>query len=147
MEEHRPRKLLDQVRACLELGEGMPSASNTIPIARSRPASAGAGGTPYRHGVPVESTPTSSAGVAWLSAAPWIQQLPGIDLGTDSHRHIVLNCQRKHVRMWRCDSPIALSVTTPARFTGNRQEVSISENETCLAGNPARQANDRQGVY
>jgi hypothetical protein len=26
-------------------------------------------------------------------------------------------------------------------------EVSISENETCLAGLPARQANDRQGIY
>ena len=26
MEEHRPKKLLDQVRACPELAEGMPSA-------------------------------------------------------------------------------------------------------------------------
>lgn len=40
MEEHRPKKLLDQVRACPELAEGMPSASNAIPIAPSRPTSA-----------------------------------------------------------------------------------------------------------
>jgi len=45
MEEHRPKKLLDQVRACPELGEGMPSASNTIPIAPSRPTSAGSSAT------------------------------------------------------------------------------------------------------
>ena len=51
MEEHRPRKLLDQVYACPELAEGMPSASNTQ------------------------------------------------DLGTAGHRHIVLNGQRKRVRM------------------------------------------------
>ena len=36
MEGHRPKKLLDQVRAYPELGEGMPSASNAGPIARSR---------------------------------------------------------------------------------------------------------------
>ncbi len=30
MDEHRPKKLLDQARACPEPGEGMPSASNTI---------------------------------------------------------------------------------------------------------------------
>jgi hypothetical protein len=41
MEEHRPKKLLDQVRACPELAEGMPSASNTIPIAPSKPTPAG----------------------------------------------------------------------------------------------------------
>jgi hypothetical protein len=49
MEEHRPKKLLDQVHACPacpersrgELGEGMPSASNTISIIRSRLTSAG----------------------------------------------------------------------------------------------------------
>jgi hypothetical protein len=32
MEEHRPKRLSDQVRACLELGEGMPSASNTTSV-------------------------------------------------------------------------------------------------------------------
>jgi hypothetical protein len=31
MEDHRPKKLLDQVHACPEPGEGMPSASNTLP--------------------------------------------------------------------------------------------------------------------
>ena len=30
MEEHRPKKFLDQVRACPELGEGMPSASRAV---------------------------------------------------------------------------------------------------------------------
>ena len=45
MEEHRPKKLLDQVRACPERFEGMPSASNTIPIAPSRPMSAGSHAT------------------------------------------------------------------------------------------------------
>jgi len=45
MEEHRPKKLLDQVRACPQLAEGMPSASNTVPIAPSRPTSAGSNAT------------------------------------------------------------------------------------------------------
>ena len=36
MEEHRSKRILDQVRVCRELAEGMPSASNTIPIAPSR---------------------------------------------------------------------------------------------------------------
>jgi hypothetical protein len=51
MEEHRPKKLLDQVRACPELGTGMPSASNTIPsddvhpLAPSKPTSAGSSAT------------------------------------------------------------------------------------------------------
>ena len=63
--------------------------------------------------------------MAWLSAAPWIQQLPGIDLGTDSHRHIVLNWQQKRVRIWRRDSPIMLFEVTPVQFTGNWTEVSM----------------------
>jgi len=41
MDKHRARKLLDQVSACPERFEGMPSASNTIPIAPSRPTPAG----------------------------------------------------------------------------------------------------------
>ena len=46
MDGHRPKELLDQVRAYPELGEGTPSASNTIPIARSRPTSAGSNAAP-----------------------------------------------------------------------------------------------------
>jgi hypothetical protein len=38
VEEHRPKNLLDQVLACAQLAEGMPSASNTISMAPSRPA-------------------------------------------------------------------------------------------------------------
>jgi len=45
MEEHRPKKLLDQVRACPELAEGMPSASNTTPIVPSKPTLAGSNAT------------------------------------------------------------------------------------------------------
>ena len=45
MEGHGCKKLLDQVRACPEFAEGMPSASNTIPIAPSRPTSAGLNAT------------------------------------------------------------------------------------------------------
>ena len=45
IEEHRPKKLLEQIRACPELAEGMPSASNTIPIAPTRPTSAGSNAT------------------------------------------------------------------------------------------------------
>lgn len=45
MEEHRPKKLLDQVRARSELGEGMPSASNTVPGEPNEPTATGAGGT------------------------------------------------------------------------------------------------------
>jgi hypothetical protein len=41
MEEHPLKKLLDQIHAYRELGEGTPFAPEAVPIARSRPTSAG----------------------------------------------------------------------------------------------------------
>jgi hypothetical protein len=70
MEGHRPKELLDQVRAYPELGEGTPSASNTIPIARSRPTAAGSNATSLSAAYVTRPKPTSRGrGVPHLGLA------------------------------------------------------------------------------
>ena len=86
--ERRPNKLLGQVRACPELTQGMASASNTIPIAPSRPTSAGSNAT---------STSTAggtqclqkTAGIIVNSSRPCCRERP--QLSQRPHSHLTIS--------------------------------------------------------
>ena len=71
MEEQRPKKLLDQVRACPELAEGTPSASSTTPSAPSKPTPAGSNATSF------PTTPTSAMRHPQGAPCRLEQALPG----------------------------------------------------------------------
>ena len=134
MEGHRPKKPLDQVRTYPELGEGTPSASNTIPIARSRPTSAGS-----------KAASLSTAYVTrpkWAlprprSASPRVSPQPLAPVGPSAphHVHWFVHCVHHFERMLYDNAQLARVYLHAWQVTGSESyRTSLTKSWTMSSG-------------
>jgi uncharacterized protein YyaL (SSP411 family) len=126
MEGHRPKKLLDQVRTYPELGEGTPSASNTIPIARSRLTSAGSNAASLSAACITRPKPTLPR--PW-SASPRVspQPLGPVVPSAPSNVHRFVHCVHHFERTLYDNAQLARVYLHAWQVTGNEFFRTITE--------------------
>jgi hypothetical protein len=126
MDEHRLKKLLDQVRACSGLAEGTPSASDTTAIARSTPTSAGSNAASVSAASVTRPKPTLPK--PWSASPRTSSQTPTpIGPSGPSPEYGFVHCVHHFERMLYDNSQLARVYLHAWQVTGNEFFRTITE--------------------